>query len=145
MSAPPRLRPHAPARRPARPAVHRILLLLAGAAVLPGCAHAARDAAQEADDAARHTAALAHVSAHNRSGFAVAVVYRPAAGPGGEVGIGSAAAGTLVELAPVPAGEPLIFIVRGLPDGELRLTPLSLELDTRRTLVVVADSAWWAG
>lgn len=137
-------RPHAAARRSARPAVLPLLLLLAGAALLPACASTARDAAQEADDAARHTAALAHVSAHNRSGFAVAVVYRPAAGPGGDVGIGSAAAGTLVELAPVPAGEPLIFMVRGLPGGELRVAPLSLEVDSRRTLVVVADSAWWA-
>jgi hypothetical protein len=118
-------------------------LLLGTAVGAAGCLRSGRSAAEEAADAARHTAALAHVVVANRSDFAIMVVYRPAVGAGGEVGIGGAAAGTRVELAPVPAGEPLVFMVRGLPAGEYRLEPLSLELDARRTLAVVADSAWW--
>lgn len=132
-----------PARRRAGVPGARTTLLLALALLAQGCAGPVRSAEQEAADAARHAAALAHVVLANRSAVAVSVGYRPAVGAGGEVGIGSAAAGTRVELAPVPAGEPLVFLVRGLPAGELRMPPRSLPLDTRSTLVVSADSAWW--
>ena len=86
-------------------------------------------------------AALARLVVDNRTTGPLAIAFLYAAdagGPGGEVGIGTAAAGARTELAPVPAEEPIILIARG-PGFERRLDPFTLEIDELWTWVIGKD------
>jgi hypothetical protein len=74
-------------------------------------------------------AALAHVSVVNHTPYRLTIAFRPAAGPGREVGIGSIESGGRRRLAPVPAGEAIILIARAAGIGELVLDPRSFTLD----------------
>ena len=88
-------------------------------------------------------AALARLVVDNRTTAPLAISFLYAAeagGPGGEVGVGTAVAGTRTELAPVPAEEPIILIARG-PGFERRLDPFTLEIDELWTWVIGEDGS----
>lgn len=86
-------------------------------------------------------AALATLVVENRTRAPLAIAFLYAGdgrGVGGEIGIGTAAAGKRTELVPVPADEPIILIARG--DGfERRLPPRTLEIDEVWTWVITNE------
>jgi hypothetical protein len=82
-------------------------------------------------DPERARAALATLRVDNQTTERVAILYRHA-GRTGEVGVGHVDAGEAADMAPVPAGEPLILVARTAAGAELVLAP--------RTFVI--DSAW---
>lgn len=82
-------------------------------------------------DPERARAALATLRVDNQTTERIAILYRHA-GRTGEVGVGHVEAGGSAEMAPVPAGEPLILVARTGAGAELVLAP--------RTFVI--DSAW---
>jgi hypothetical protein len=83
-------------------------------------------------DPERARAALATLHVDNQTAHQLTISYRIAGRAGGQVGIGRVAAASNAEMAPVPAGEPLILIARTSAGAELSLPP--------RTFVI--DSAW---
>lgn len=124
--------------RTSRPrlALPLVLLLLAGCAARgPAPAGAARRSNVR-------PAALARLTVENQSGQALAIAYRPAASSGAEVVIGDVAPGANVEVAPVPAGEPIVLIARTRGGAELRLAPRSFELDGAWHWVIPADAVF---
>jgi hypothetical protein len=66
---------------------------------------------------------------HNETAMTLAVSYRTVGTAGSGVGIGSVAAGASAEMAPVPAGEPLILVARTAAGTELVLPPRTFEID----------------
>jgi hypothetical protein len=82
-------------------------------------------------DPERARAALATLRVDNHTTDRIAILYRHA-GRTGEVGVGHVDAGDSADMAPVPAGEPLILVARTAAGAELVLAP--------RTFVI--DSAW---
>lgn|SRR5690606_1695998 len=111
--------------------------------VLAGCA--ARGPVVSPDAARRSNArpaALARLTVENRSGQALAIAFRPAASNGAEVVVGDVAPGANVEVAPVPAGEPIVLLARTREGAELRLPPRSFELDGAWHWVIPADAVF---
>lgn len=78
--------------------------------------------------AGERRAALARLVVDNRTDLDLDIAFRYTAEPGGEVGVGMVPAGARMELAPVPADEPIILIARGA-GFERRLPPRSFEID----------------
>lgn len=117
----------------------RALPPLALAAAAAGCFGATEGEA--GGPSGERRAALATLLVENRTDVPLRIAFLYAAeagGPGGEIGIGTAAAGGTTELAPVPAAEPIILIARG-PSFERRLRPRTLEIDERWTWVVTRE------
>lgn len=112
---------------------------LALAALAAGCFGSR--APRPADQPGERRAALARLIVDNRTAqpLAIAFLYAAENGPGGEIGVGTAAPGRMTEMAPVPAAEPIILIARG-PGIETRLPPRSLEIDEVWTWVIGADT-----
>lgn len=82
-------------------------------------------------DPERARAALATLRVDNHTAERVTIFYRHA-GRTGEVGVGHVDGGDAADMAPVPAGEPLILVARTAAGAELILAP--------RTFVI--DRAW---
>lgn len=82
----------------------------------------------------RSGAALARVVVTNETSHTLAIAFRPATPPGGEVVVGRVGPGERTALAPVPAGEPIVLIARTPDRRELELSA--------RTFPVDADWDW---
>ncbi|MGH7504475.1 MAG: hypothetical protein ACRELX_02440, partial [Longimicrobiales bacterium] len=63
-----------------------------------------------------------------------------AAGAGGEVGIGDVDPSAETEVAPIPAGEPILLFARVAGLGEYGLAARSFEIGQRWTWVIPADA-----
>lgn len=114
----------------------RMLLLIAAAAPGLGCFGGGGPA--RGDVPRERRAALATLVIDNQTTLPLAISFRYATesgGPGGEVGVGTAAPGARTEMAPVPAEEPILLFARG-PRFERRLEPTTLEIDEVRTWVI---------
>lgn len=94
---------------------------------------------QREPEPARARAALATVHVDNRSAERLVIAYRLTGRTRAEVGIGRVDARATAELAPVPAGEPLILIARTAAGGELVLPPRTFEIDGDWTWLIPPD------
>ncbi|MGH7447550.1 MAG: hypothetical protein ACRELT_08315, partial [Longimicrobiales bacterium] len=90
-------------------------------------------------DPERARAALATLHVDNRTRDRLAIAYR-LAGHTGEVGIGHVDAAAHAEMAPVPAGEPLILIARTPAGAELVLPPRTFVIDGTWTWLIPRDA-----
>jgi hypothetical protein len=80
------------------------------------------------------------VSVHNETQHELAIAFRPAASPGGEVVVGRVAAGAQVTVAPVVAGEPIILVARTPDRRTLELPPRTFEIDAEWVWLIPADA-----
>ncbi|HEX7090021.1 MAG TPA: hypothetical protein VF192_07780 [Longimicrobiales bacterium] len=124
---------------------HLPIALLAAVLALAACA--ARGGTQTPAALRSHArpAALARVTVENRTSQALSIAFRPAARGGGEVVVGDVAPGAAGELAPIPAGEPIVLLARTQDGAELRLAPRSFELDATWHWVIPADAVFRPG
>lgn len=99
------------------------------AALLAACAGGAVQPPDSEPDPDRARAALATIHVDNQTTARLDVLYRPAVRAGATVGIGRVDAAATAEMAPVPAGEPLILIARTAAGGELELSPRTFPID----------------
>lgn len=103
-----------------------VLLIASLGTATAGCLGGREDPRGEL--AGERRAALARLVVDNLTDFELDISFRYTAEPGGEVGVGSVPAAARMELAPVPADEPIILIARA--EGfERRLPPRSFEID----------------
>jgi len=109
---------------------------------LAGCAARAPVTTDAARRSNARPAALARLTIENRTAHALTIAFRPAASGGAEVVIGEVAAGADVEVAPIPAGEPIVLLARTQRGGVLRLPPRSFELDGSWRWVIPADAVF---
>lgn len=103
------------------------------AVLFAGCAQRAGSPRSPDPDPERARAALATVHVANETTYRLAVSYRIAGRTGGQVGIGHVDAGAIAEMAPVPAGEPLILVARTPTGTELTLPPRTFDIDSAWT------------
>lgn len=115
-----------------------VFCLIAGA-----CASAQPPVVLDAPaEAARHRAALAMLAVSNGTTSPLEIAFRSATPPLQEVVIGRVAAGGHADLAPVPAGEPIILVARR-PDGrEFVLAPRLFSLDAEWTWEIPNDASF---
>jgi hypothetical protein len=124
---------------------HPTLALLAALFALTACAARGGTQTEAALRSNARPAALARITVENRTSQPLSIAFRPAAQGGGEVVVGDVAPGTAGELAPVPAGEPIVLVARTQDGAELRLAPRSFELDATWHWVIPADAAFRPG
>jgi hypothetical protein len=108
--------------------------------LLAACASAPARPPPRDPDSTRARAALATLIVDNRSIERLTVVYRFAARGGAEVAVGQSPARAVMQMAPVPAGEPLVLIARTDAGRELVLPPRTFTIDGLWTWVVPADT-----
>lgn len=84
-------------------------------------------------DPERARAALATLFVDNSTAMQLAISYRIAGRGDGRVGIGRVDPGSSAEMAPVPAGEPLILVARTTAGAELTLPPRTFPIDSAWT------------
>jgi hypothetical protein len=89
-------------------------------------------------------AALAHVAVYNRTTIRLSIAFRPAAGAGREVVIGTVEAGARRRLAPIPAGEAIILVARTDAGGEYSLPARSFQLGQQWLWEIPADTRFRA-
>ena len=87
----------------------------------------------------RSRAALARLIVDNRTDRTLAISFRYAVGAGGSVTVGSVAPGSLREMAPVPAFEPIVLRATG-GGFDLELPPRTFEIDEEWSWVIRSDS-----
>jgi hypothetical protein len=118
------------------------MLLLAplAACTSPRAAVPSRD-----PDPLRARAALATVHVDNRTAERVTILYRHAIRTGAAVAIGDVAPSSRAELAPVPAGEPLVLVARTTAGAELTLPARSFDIDSHWTWLIPADARFGGG
>lgn len=102
-----------------------VLIAILTTACLPG-GHRAGTAA--VPQPARARAALATVIVDNRSAEPLAIFYRMTTLPPAGTRIGRALPDSIMTMAPVPAGEPIILIARTVTGAELALTPRTFDI-----------------
>ena len=107
--------------------------VIAAAVLIAACAQRSAQPPAPDPDPERARAALATVHVTNETSHRLAVSYRIAGRTGGQVGIGHVDAGATVEMAPVPAGEPLILSARTSTGAELTLRPRTFDIDSAWT------------
>jgi hypothetical protein len=95
-----------------------------------------------AGETARFGAALAYVTVENQTDHALTILFRLAAGAGGDVGVGRVDPGTSNEMAPVPAGEAIVLIARVAELGDYGLPARSFDIGERWRWVIPADAAF---
>jgi hypothetical protein len=111
------------------PATNVLLLgRLAGVFLCISCSARSAQLPALDPDPERARAALATLRVDNQTTQRVAVFYRHV-GRMGEVGIGHVGAGEAADMAPVPAGEPLILVARNNAGDELMLAPRTFAID----------------
>lgn len=97
------------------------------------CAPRGRTPPAPDPDPERARAALATLYVDNQTAQQIAISYRIAGRTDGRVGIGRVPAGSTAEMAPVPAGEPLILVARTTAGAELTLPPRTFAMDSAWT------------
>jgi hypothetical protein len=115
------------------PTSARLLLLVCAAAA---CATRAAVPPASDPDPERARAALATLVVDNRTAQRLDILYRHAGRGGAIVGVGHVAGGQTAEMAPVPAGEPLVLIARTADGAELALPPRTLAIDGSWTWLI---------
>jgi hypothetical protein len=111
------------------------LILLAAACARPPVAPPARE-----PEPARARAALASLRVDNRTGERITVLYRLTTRRDVEVVVGQVPAQSFIQIAPVPAGEPLVLVARTAAGAELTLPARAFPLDAEWTWLIPADT-----
>jgi hypothetical protein len=112
-----------------------LVLLAVGACYTPPPVTSSRDA-----EPARARAALATLHIDNRSAERLTVLYRIASRGAAEVVVGQVPARSFLEVAPVPAGEPLVLVARTAAGAELTLDSRAFQIDAEWTWVIAVDA-----
>lgn len=112
------------------------------AAACVACFRTAAPPEPPASETARFGAALAYVTVENRTDHRIAVLFRPATGAGGEVGVGRVDPGDVADLAPVPANEAILLIARVTGLGDYGLPARSFDLGERWRWVIPEDATF---
>lgn len=121
----------------------RSLACIATILLLAACSRAAAPGpADPGQEATRHRAALALLTVENSTSHRLRIAFRPAVGPGGTIVVGAVAADATAEMAPIPAGEPIILMAIGPAQQRLELPPRSFDLDARWTWRIPADAGF---
>lgn len=107
---------------------------------LLACARVAERPSPRDPDATRARAALATLVVDNRSPEPITVLYRHTGRARTEVAVGQVSPRSVSQMAPVPAGEPLVLLARTPAGLELVLPPRSFTIDGLWTWVVPADA-----
>jgi hypothetical protein len=123
----------------------RLQLILPLLLCAVACSRVVQRAPQRDAEPARARAALAVVRVDNRSAERLVIAYRLTGAGSSEVGIGRVEPRDSVELAPVPAGEPIILIARTGAGAELVLPARSLVIDSTWTWLIPADARFVRG
>ena len=109
--------------------------------IVAACARAPARPLPRDPDSTRARAALASLVVDNRSTESITIAYRHAGSRSPtEVGVGHARPRSIVQMAPVPAGEPLVLLARTDAGLELVLAPRTFTIDGLWTWVVPADA-----
>lgn len=104
--------------------------VLAAVLVLVCAACAARsEPPQGPDEMSRHRAALASVSVVNETDLELEIAFRTANPPVQQVVIGRVGAQQRAQMAPIPAGEPIIFVARRSDGAEFQSRIQSFPVD----------------
>jgi hypothetical protein len=119
-----------------------VVLLLSSAA---GCASAPVTPAAREPEPARARAALSALSVDNRTAERVIILYRLTTRPDAEVVVGQVPPQSFREIAPVPAGEPLILVARTSSGAEVALDARAFAIDGEWTWVIPADTRFTRG
>lgn len=90
----------------------------------------------------RVQAALAMVSVENRTDLGLLISFRDAGKARGMVSIGSVPAGSVRQLAPVPAAEPIVLSARTDAGRVLELPSRTFRLDEQWLWVIPAGTAF---
>jgi hypothetical protein len=120
----------------------RILFCLAGIVLLGGCATPAPPAPPREPEPARARAALALVAVQNGTAERLAVAYRLTTRAAAEVVVGAVDPGATAELAPLPAGEPLVLIARTPAGAWMALPPRSFAIGDVWTWRIAAGATF---
>ena len=123
----------------------RLLLILAVVICAAGCSRVVQGAPQRDAELARARAALAIVRVDNRTAERLMIAYRLTGAGSSEVGIGRVEPRDSADLAPVPAGEPIILIARTAAGTELVLPARSLDIDATWIWLIPADARFVRG
>lgn len=107
---------------------------------LVACASASERPSPRDPDTTRARAALATLVVDNRSPEPITVLYRHTGRAATEVAVGQVRPRTVAQMAPVPAGEPLVLLARTSAGLELVLPPRSFTIDGVWTWIVPADA-----
>ena len=107
---------------------------------LLACARATERTSARDPDPTRARAALATLVVDNRSAERLTVLYRFTGRAGTQVAIGQVRARSVSQMAPVPAGEPLVLLARTSAGLEFVLPPRSFTIDGLWTWVIPADT-----
>lgn len=118
----------------------RIHIMVACIALSAACAARSPSLPAQDPDPDRARAALATLHVHNQTTRHLAILYRHAGRGAGEIGIGDVDAGAVEEMAPMPAGEPLILVARTDSGAELVLPPRTFAIDGTWTWRIEAGS-----
>lgn len=119
----------------------RALITLIFAVIAISACATGRAPAADADPQ-RARAALATLFVRNETAGVLTILYRTV-GPGSaDVGVGRAPAGATTEMAPAPAGEPLILIARDATGAELVLAPQTFQVDGAWTWHIPPDAVF---
>lgn len=90
-------------------------------------------------------AALARVTVENHTDQPLSIAYRPATLPEREVVVGTVAPSATRAVAPVLAGEPIIFFARTSDGAEYAIPARSLDIDGEWLWVIPADATFVRG
>lgn len=102
-------------------------------ALSAGCTGRGRTPPPPDPDPERARAALATLHVDNQSALQLDISYHIAGRSSARVVVGRVAAASRAEMAPVPAGEPLILVARTNAGSELTLPPRTFAIDSAWT------------
>jgi hypothetical protein len=103
--------------------------LLLSLMLVAACSAPPEPSPPRAPEPLRARAALATLNVENATPHRLAVLYRFAVRGDAEVEVGQVPALARAELAPVPAGEPLVLIARTAAGAQLELPARSFDID----------------
>lgn len=116
------------------------LILLSASLAASACATASAGPAIRDLEPTRARAALASLVVDNQSAGRITIAYRHASRPANEVSVGDVAARARAEMAPVPAGEPIILVARNAAGLQFVLPARTFDIDGSWVWTVPADA-----
>lgn len=116
------------------------LVLLSATLAASACATMSPGPAIRDVEPTRARAALASLVVDNQSAQSITIAYRHASRPNNEVSIGDVGARDRAEMAPVPAGEPIILVARNSAGLQFVLPARTFDVDGSWTWTVPANA-----
>jgi hypothetical protein len=104
------------------------------------CAAPAQVTVHRDPEPSRSRAALSTVFVENRTQHRLSISYRLATRSGSEVVVGTAPPDSVIRLAPLPAGEPLMLLARTQDGRQISVGPRSFLIETEWTWLIDATA-----